>query len=307
MADFLTGVFFVHLFNGLIIALGIYLVASGLSLVFGVLGILNFAHGSLYMLGAYFVLALSRYVLGPLFGAAGEVSSYWVALVLIPLVIVLIGVGMEMTLLRPIYKADPLYQLLLTYGLVLILGDLVKMVWGSENEAVARPPGLEGTIPIFGHLFPSYQVYVLIPISIGAMIGLYLFLNYTRLGRIVRAATQDREMIGALGINVRLLYTGVFGIGAYLGGLGGVVLAPMGALYPGMDFDIIIEVFLVVVLGGLGSMGGTALGALIFGELRSFGILIVPQFESVFIYALMAVVLVTRPQGLLGKQVTGGH
>jgi branched-subunit amino acid ABC-type transport system permease component len=156
-------------------------------------------------------------------------------------------------------------------------------------------------------LFPSYQVWVLIPISLAAMVGLYLFLNHTHLGSIVRAATQDREMIGALGVNVRLLYTGVFAIGAYLGGLGGAVLAPMGALYPGMDFDIIIDVFLVVVLGGLGSMSGTALGALIFGELRSFGILFVPQFETLFIYILMAIVLVTRPQGLLGKQVSGGH
>jgi branched-subunit amino acid ABC-type transport system permease component len=160
---------------------------------------------------------------------------------------------------------------------------------------------------IFGHLFPSYQVYILMPISLSAMLGLYVFLNRTRLGSIVRAATQDREMVGALGVNVRWLYTGVFALASWLAGLGGAVLAPMGALYPGMDFDIIIDVFLVVVLGGLGSLAGTALGAFIFGELRSFGILILPQFETLFIYILMAVVLVTRPQGLLGKQITGSH
>jgi branched-subunit amino acid ABC-type transport system permease component len=301
MVEFLTGEFFVQFSNGLIIALGIYLIASGLSLVFGVLGILNFAHGSLYMYGAFFVFTFTRHILGTVPG------SFWIALILVPVLIALLGACMEMGFLRPIYQADPLYQLLLTYGLVLVFGDLVKLFWGAENLSVSRPPGFAGTVSILGHLFPSYQVWVLIPISLAAMIGLYLFLDHTRLGRIVRAATQDREMIGALGINVRLLYTGVFAIGAYLGGLGGAVLAPMGALYPGMDFDIIIDVFLVVVLGGLGSMSGTALGALIFGELRSFGILFVPQFETLFIYILMAVVLVTRPQGLLGKQVSGGH
>lgn len=301
MYDFFTGVFFVQLFNGLLIAFGIYLVASGLSLVFGVLEILNFAHGSLYMYGAFVVYTFTGYIM------ASVPGSFWAALIIAPLLIVLFGVGIEISFLRPIYKADPLYQLLLTYGLVLIFGDLVKIIWGAENQSVARPPGFEGTVSIFGHLFPSYQVWILIPISIGTMIGLYLFLNHTRMGRIVRAATQDREMISALGINVRLLYTGVFAIGAFLGGMGGAVLAPMGALYPGMDFDIIIEVFLVVVLGGLGSMGGTALGALIYGILKSFGILWVPQMEQVLIYILMAVVLVTRPQGLLGKQVTGGH
>ncbi len=301
MVNFDSGVLFVQFFNGVIIAMGIYLIASGLSVVFGVLGILNFAHGSFYMYGAFFVFTCTRHLLQTMPG------SFWVALVIIPVLVAVVGVGVEIGLLRPIYRADPLYQLLLTYGLVLVFGDLVKLLWGAENQSVARPEGFESTLSIFGHLFPSYQVWVLLPISLGVMLGLYLFFNRTRLGSIVRAATQDREMVGALGVNVRLLYTGVFAIGAWLAGLGGAVLAPMGALYPGMDFDIIIDVFLVVVLGGLGSMGGTALGAFIFGELRSFGILIVPQFETLFIYILMAVVLVTRPQGLLGKQVAGGH
>lgn len=301
MVEFLTGDYFVTFFNGLIIALGIYLIASGLSLVFGVLGILNFAHGSLYMYGAFLVFTVMRYLL------PGVPGSFWIALIIVPVVIAIIGIGMEVSFLRPIYNADHLYQLLLTYGLVLVFGDLVKLIWGAENQSVARPEGFEGTMEIFGNLFPSYQVWILIPISLAAMLGLYLFLNRTHAGRIVRAATQDREMISALGVNVRLLYTGVFAIGAYLGGLGGAVLAPMGALYPGMDFDIIIDVFLVVVLGGLGSLPGTALGAFIFGELRSFGILYVPQFETLFIYILMAIVLVARPQGLLGKQVQGGH
>lgn len=294
-------ILFVQFFNGLIIALGIYLVASGLSLVFGVLGILNFAHGTLYMYGAFLLFTVTRLLFGDV------PWLFWVGLLLVPLAVTLLGVGMEIAFLRPIYRADPLYQLLLTYGLVLVFGDLVKVIWGAENRSVARPPGLEGTLSLLANSFPSYQVLVLVPISLLTILLLHLFINKTRLGSIIRAATQDREMVGALGVNVRLLYTGVFAIGAYLGGLGGVVLAPMGALYPGMDFDIIIDVFLVVVLGGLGSLGGTALGALIFGELRSFGILFVPQFETLFIYALMAVVLIWRPQGLLGKQLAGGH
>jgi branched-subunit amino acid ABC-type transport system permease component len=172
---------------------------------------------------------------------------------------------------------------------------------------VPRPPGLEGSVAILGQLFPSYNVFILLPFSLLTMLGLYLFLNHTRLGRIVRAATQDREMISALGVNVRLLYTGVFVLGAWLGGLGGAIAAPTRAIYPGMDLDVIIESFIVVVIGGLGSMAGTALGALIFGLLRSFGTMVAPQLETLFIYMLMALVLIIRPQGLLGRHVASGH
>lgn len=300
MSDFLPQ-FFVQLFNGIIVAMAIYLIASGLSLVFGVLGVLNFAHGSLYMYGAFFVFTFTRHVLATVPG------NFWLALLIAPVIVALMGAALEMGFLRFIYKADPLYQLLLTYGLVLILSDLVKLLWGAENQSVLRPPGFAGSTTILGQLFPSYNVWILLPCSILTMLGLYLFLNHTRTGRIVRAATQDREMLSALGINVRLLYTGVFVLGAWLGGLGGAIAAPMGAIYPGMDLDVIIDAFIVVVIGGLGSMAGTALGAIIFGLLRSFGILFVPQFETLFIFILMAIVLVIRPQGLLGKHVTGGH
>ena len=295
------GELFAQFFNGIIIALGIYLIASGLSLVFGVLGVLNFAHGSLYMYGAFLTFTFSRHVL------ASVPGYFWLVILIVPVLIALMGAVLETGFLRFIYRADPLYQLLLTYGLVLILSDLVKLLWGAENQTVPRPPGLEGSVAILGQLFPSYNVFILLPFSLLTMLGLYLFLNHTRLGRIVRAATQDREMVGALGINVRLLYTGVFVLGAWLGGLGGVIAAPMGAIYPGMDLDIIIDAFIVVVIGGLGSLAGTVLGALIFGLLRSFGILFVPQFETLFIFILMAIVLVVRPQGLLGTHVTSGH
>jgi branched-subunit amino acid ABC-type transport system permease component len=300
MNEFLSQ-FFVPFFNGIIIAMAMYLIASGLSLVFGVLGVLNFAHGSFYMYGAFLVFTFTRLVLQTFPG------SFWLAILIVPVLVALMGLVVEMGFLRFIYKADPLYQLLLTYGLVLMFSDLVKLIWGAENQSVLRPPGFAGSVSVFGQLFPSYNVWVLLPCSVLTMVGLYVFLNHTRFGRIVRAATQDREMISALGINVRLLYTAVFVIGSWLGGLGGVIAAPMGAIYPGMDFDVIIDAFIVVVIGGLGSMAGTALGAVIFGLLRSFGILFVPQFETLFIFILMAVILVVRPQGLLGKHVTSGH
>jgi branched-subunit amino acid ABC-type transport system permease component len=300
MSD-LVSQFLVQFLNGIIIAMAIYLIASGLSLVFGVLGVLNFAHGSFYMLGAFLVFSVTRHLLKAVPG------NFWLAVLIVPVLVALVGLAVEMGLLRFIYKADPLYQLLLTYALVLMFSDAVKLMWGAQNLSVLRPRGLEGSVALFGHQFPSYNVWVVLPCSILTMIGLYVFLNHTNFGRIVRAATQDREMVGALGINVRLLYTTVFVLGSWLGGLGGVIAAPMGAIYPGMDFDVIIDAFIVVVIGGLGSMAGTVLGALIFGLLRSFGILFVPQFETLFIFLLMAVVLIVRPQGLLGRRVSSGH
>ena len=300
MSDLLSQ-FLVQSLNGIIIAMAIYLISSGLSLVFGVLGVLNFAHGSFYMLGAFLVFTFTRHLLKTVPG------NFWLALLIVPVLVALVGLVVEMGFLRFIYKADPLYQLLLTYGLVLMFSDTVKLLWGAQNLSVLRPPGFEGSVAVFGHLFPSYNVWVLLPCSLLTMIGLYVFMNHTAFGRIVHAATQDREMVGALGINVRLLYTSVFAIGSWLGGLGGVIAAPMGAIYPGMDFDVIIDAFIVVVIGGLGSMAGTVLGALIFGLLRSFGILFVPQFETLFIFILMAVVLIVRPQGLLGRRVSSGH
>ncbi len=253
------------------------------------------------MYGAFLLFTITHLIFGK------TPWLFWVGLLLVPFATMLMGAGIEVWLLRPIYRADAFYQLLLTYGLVLIFGDLVKIIWGTENQAVPRPPGFEGSLSLFDISFPSYQTFILIPICVMTLVLLYGFIHKTRLGSIIRTISYDREMLGALGINVRWLYTGVFAMGTWLAGLGGVVLAPLGAVYPGMDFHVIIDVFLVVVLGGLGSMTGTALGALIYGELRSFGILLTPDFESVFIYVLVVVVLSWRPQGLMGRPLTGGH
>jgi branched-subunit amino acid ABC-type transport system permease component len=274
----------------------LFLIASGLSLIFGVLGVLNFAHGSLYMLGAYMSYTIASVFLG-------SSLSFWLALVLGSLAVALVGAIIEAAFLRPVYRREELDQLLVTYALVLVIGDLVKLVWGTENRSGSRPPMLAGSIDIAGRAFPTYNLFVL---ALGPLValGLWVLLRRTRFGRLIRAAANDREMVGVIGVDVSRLFTGVFALGAWLGGLGGGLAAPVGAIFPGMDVEVIVESFIVVVVGGMGSLGGTLLGALIIGQLNAFGILIFPRFAIVFVYILMAVVLVTRPWGLLGKPLT---
>jgi branched-subunit amino acid ABC-type transport system permease component len=288
----------VQCLNGLTQAMFLFLIASGLSLIFGVLGVLNFAHGSLYMLGAYL-----SYTIASLF--VSSPAAFWVALILGSIGVALVGGIIESVFLRPVYRREELEQLLVTYALVLIISDLVKLAWGAENRSGSRPALLAGAVDIAGRDFPTYNLFVL---AVGPLValGLWLLLRRTQFGRLVRAAANDREMVGVVGVNVTGLFTGVFMLGAWLGGLGGGLAAPIGAIYPGMDVEIIVESFIVVVVGGMGSLGGTLLGALIIGQLNAFGILFFPRFAIVFVYILMAVVLVIRPWGLLGRPVTRG-
>ncbi len=288
----------VQCLNGLTQAMFLFLIASGLSLIFGVLGVLNFAHGSLYMLGAYLSYTIaSRFV--------GSPAAFWVALILGSIGVALVGGIIESVFLRPVYRREELDQLLVTYALVLIISDLVKLAWGAENRSGSRPALLAGSVDIAGRDFPTYNLFVL---AVGPLValGLWLLLRRTQFGRLVRAAANDREMVGVVGVNVTGLFTGVFMLGAWLGGLGGGLAAPIGAIFPGMDVEIIVESFIVVVVGGMGSLGGTLLGALIIGQLNAFGILFFPRFAIVFVYILMAIVLVIRPWGLLGRPVTRG-
>jgi len=288
----------VQCLNGLTQAMFLFLIASGLSLIFGVLGVLNFAHGSLYMLGAYL-----SYTIASLF--VGSPAAFWVALILGSIGVALVGGIIESVFLRPVYRREELEQLLVTYALVLIISDLVKLAWGAENRSGSRPALLAGSVDIAGRDFPTYNLFVL---AVGPLVALalWLLLRRTQFGRLVRAAANDREMVGVVGVNVAGLFTGVFMLGAWLGGLGGGLAAPIGAIFPGMDVEIIVESFIVVVVGGMGSLGGTLLGALIIGQLNAFGILFFPRFAIVFVYILMAVVLVIRPWGLLGRPVTRG-
>ncbi|PYM55670.1 MAG: branched-chain amino acid ABC transporter permease [Candidatus Rokuibacteriota bacterium] len=286
----------VQCLNGLTQAMFLFLIASGLTLIFGVLGVLNFAHGSLYMLGAYL-----SYTIASLF--VGRPSAFWVALVLGSLGVALAGGLIEAIFLRPVYRRAELDQLLVTYALVLIIGDVVKFAWGPDNRSISRPAILAGSVLVGGRDFPTYNLVV---IALGLLVAaaLWLLLTRTQFGRLIRAAASDREMVGVVGADVSRLFTGVFVLGAWLGGLGGGLAAPVGAIYPGMDVEVIAESFIVVVVGGMGSLTGTLLGSLIIGQLNAFGILFFPRFALLFVYVLMVVVLVVRPWGLLGKPHT---
>ena len=279
--------------SGLTAAMFLFIVASGLSLIFGVLRVLNFAHGSFYMLGAYAAWQLTQW-LGALSG------SFWIAVPGAALAVALLGGAIERLLLRHLYGREELYQLLFTYALVLILSDAAKMIWGTQQKSVSRPPELTGAFSLFGATIPHYNLLILL---LGPAIALtvWFVLQRTRVGRFIRAAALDRETLGALGVNVNALYTWVFVMASFLGGLGGALISPMRATTPGMDTEVIVEAFVVVVIGGLGSFWGTFLGALIYGQVLSFGILFFPRFSIFAVFALMAGVLIVRPWGLLGR------
>ena len=282
---------------GLANAMFLFLVASGLSLIFGVSRIVNFAHGSFYMLAAY----LTHTLLAVL---PASPWRFWLALLLAPAAVALLGGLVEVGLLRRIYHAPELYQLLLTFGLVLIAGDAVRWLWGTENRSVPLPPGLAGSVSVLGQPFPAYYVLVVV---LGPLVtaGLWWLLYGTRWGILLRAATADREMVAALGVDQRRLFTAVFVFGSWLAGLGGALAAPLVALTPGMDTAIIVEAFVVVVVGGMGSFGGSLLAALLIGELSSFGILVHERASLILVFLLMALVLVVRPWGLLGRPTAG--
>ncbi len=279
--------------SGLTYAMFLFLIASGLSLIFGILRVLNFAHGSFYMLGAYLCYTFAaQFVNTP--------AHFWIAVLCGSVCIAVIGGFIERLFLSRLYIREELNQLLFTYALVMILGDFAKVIWGTGQLSVPRPPILKGAVQIFGQYFPEYNIFI-IALGLCIAFAFWIVLNRTRWGRIIRAAALDREMLGSLGVNVRWLFTIVFIIGSWLAGLGGALVSPIAAIVPGMDVEIIINVFIVVVIGGLGSFWGTLLGALVLGQVISFGILVLPRLAIVFIYVLMAVVLIIRPWGLLGR------
>jgi branched-chain amino acid transport system permease protein len=286
----------VQMLTGLASASSLFIIASGLTIVFGVTRIVNFAHGSLYMLGAYFAVTLVPRLLdlshGPL--------SFWAGILISALAVGLLGVAMEVLLLRRIYRAPELFQLLATFGVVLVVQDLVIRVFGPQDILGPRAPGLRAPVEILGRRFPSYELVLIAagPVVLGL---LWLLLNKTRFGVLVRAATQDREMVGALGVNQALLFTGTLFLGAFLAGLGGALQIPKAPAVAHMDLDIIAETFVVTVIGGMGSIPGAFVAALIIGQLNAFGILVFPKITLVLVFLLMGVVLVLRPYGLLGR------
>jgi branched-chain amino acid transport system permease protein len=280
----------IQIVNGLQYGLLIFLAASGLTLVFGIMGVINLSHGSFYMLGAYLALTLTS-LLGDIFLAL---------LVGVPLAFAF-GVAIEWLFIRHLYTRDHLQQVLLTFGLVLIFNELQRILWGPRPHSVPVPSYLNGSVRLFDIM--SYPFYRLVVVGICVLLALAMMLviQRTRVGRMVRAGESNREMLEALGIDTRWLFRLVFAAGVSLAAAAGIVGAPIESVYPGIGERVLIISFVVVVIGGIGSVRGAFIGALLIGLADAFGKVFLPQFASVVIYALMAAVLVVRPGGLLGR------
>jgi branched-chain amino acid transport system permease protein len=279
-----------QLLNALALAGLLFLVSAGLSLVFGVLRVVNFAHGVFYMLGAY---------LG--FTAAALTGNFWLALVLAPPVVGVIGALLEASTLRFIYRRDPSYQLLLTFGLALILEESVRVVYGNTAKSVDAPLVLQGGVALLGTVYPRYRLFlVVLGIAVGAAV--WQVLQRTRAGLVIRAVAQNSEMADCLGADVTRVRTLVFGAACALAGLGGVAAAPMTSAYLGMGISVIVDAFVVVVIGGLGSIVGSMAGSLIVGAAQTWGAFYLPETAMVIIYAVMGALLIFRPWGLFGEE-----
>ncbi len=279
-----------QIINGFIIAMILFLVASGLTLILGVMGVLNFAHGSLYMVGAYLTYTVMA-----------SLGNFGLALLLAPIGVGIVGVALERFFIKRVYGLPELYQLLLTYAFILFFDDVVKLIWGIFDLSVPVPSAFRRPpLNLLGSLVPFYYIFIMVA-GVALVTGIWLFLSKTKFGKIINAAASEPEMLMCVGINVPLVYTSVFALGSLLAGLGGAIAAPLRSIVPQMGDSIIIESFIVVVIGGMGNILGTFIVAFLFGLMRSFGILGFPFFELTFIYILMAVVLILRPSGLFGR------
>ena len=284
--------YIVQFLTGLASAASLFLVASGLSIIFGVTRIVNFAHGAFYMLGAFVAYSLTERLSGAL--------GFWGGIVAAALAVAAFGILIEMILLRRIYRSPELFQLLATFGLTLVIEDIVVLIWGPDDLLGRRAPGFRGAVDFFGQQVPSYDLFLIVlsPVVLGV---LWLLFRRTRWGVLVRAATQDRDMVAALGVNQKWLFTSVFALGVFLAALGGALRIPRDAANHAMDLGIIVDVFVVVVIGGLGSIIGAFVAAVLVSELNAFGILIFPKISIILVFLVMAVVLIVRPWGLFGK------
>ena len=294
--------FVAQILTGLANASSLFLVACGLSLIFGVTRIVNFAHGSLYMIGAYTGYSLMHIL--PDYLPAG--IGFWISILLAGIVVGMVGIVIEMLVLRPVYRAPELFQLVATFGVILVIQDLVLLIWGPEDLLGPRAPGLRGVYRIMGEPIPKYDIVLLIITPIVAL-ALWYLMTRTRLGVLVRAATQDREMVSALGVNQAWLFTGVFALGSALAGLGGALQLPKGGADLLMDFNILAPVFVVVVIGGMGSLPGAYLAAIIISVLNVFGVSYLPQSTLVLMFVVMIIVLMIRPYGLFGREEVAGE
>ena len=284
MFDTITRATLLGIQSGMTLAL----IAAGLTLIFGMLDVINFAHGALYMLGAYFGATI-----------AAKVGSFWLALVLAPLLVGIVGIAIEVFSLRPLYDRNPLYHILLTFGFAIMIQGLVVEIWGGQPKQIAKPAALAGTLSIGSLNYPIYRLFVLI-VSTCLIIAVWIAIDRSNLGILMRASAHDTEMVDALGIDVSKVFTGVFVFGAVLAGLAGILLGASRSVSPGMGMGVIIEAFVIVVIGGLGSFRGAVYSALLIGLVTSYGALIAPTLTDLFLFALMAVVLMIKPNGLFG-------
>src|SRR3569833_3086327 len=287
--NFAVGLTFA-LLNSLGYGLLLFLLASGLTVVFGLLNILNIAHASFYMLGAYLAYVTVR-----------RTGSFWFALLVAPFLVAVIGVIAERFLLRRVHALGHWHQLLLTLGLSYVLLEAVKWIWGTQSYPLSPPALLSGSLIIGGGTYPIYRLFMS-GSALTVLGALALILYRTRLGMIVRAAVSNASMVNALGYNVGFVFTGVFGLGALLAGLAGVIAAPMLSVYPGMAADISVDIFIVVVVGGMGSLKGALIASILLGLFQSFGILVLPDFAIFISFLLMAIVLTVKPFGLYGEK-----
>jgi branched-chain amino acid transport system permease protein len=276
--------------HGFVYGMLVFLVASGLTLVLGMMGVLNLAHASFYMLGAYFAYSVTIYS-----------GSFWLSLLISPLLVGGLGLLIERFLIRKTYKGGHQLQLLLTFGLFFILNEFVRIIWGSGLLTIAAPAVLAGSIPFVGGVYPVYRLFIL-GFALLVLSGMAIALARTRLGIMIRAAVSDAEMVEALGNNVPIVFMLVFGGGAALAALAGVVAAPFLSVYLNMGAEALMDCFVVIVVGGFGSLRGALVASLMIGQLQSFGILWVPQLAMVFQFLLMALILIVKPTGLFGEK-----
>jgi len=287
--DYLVAVLLPQLLHGLVFGAALGLLALGLTVIFGLLGVMNFAHGELYMLGAYAGIVV-----------IGVTQSFWVALIVAPLAVGVVGAVTEVLTLRPLYRREPLYGLILTFGLDLVFREGVRQIWGGDMRRILPP--FTGSTPLLGMTYPNYRLFLLAAASV-LLLVIWLFFTHTRAGIIVRAAVQDAEMLDGLGVNVRRVFTLTFAASGALAALAGLLLAPIFTVYPQMGVEMILLAFIVVILGGMGSMGGSVIAAFVIGIAQSlFSLWMNPQRVAIAIFGIMILVLIVRPRGFLGRE-----
>ncbi|MSQ71806.1 MAG: branched-chain amino acid ABC transporter permease [Betaproteobacteria bacterium] len=274
--------------NGLVYGVLLFLMSAGLSLIFGLMNVVNIAHGSFFMLGAFFGLSVQQWT-----------GSFWAALLIAPIPAIAIGLVMERVFIRYLYTRGHLDQVLLTFGFTFVFVDVVRWVWGPDVRTLAVPPALEGAVEFLGVILPKYRIFIIVFGLVVALL-LWVFLERSRIGAMVRAGVDDAFTAAGVGINVPLLFALIFGLGVGLAAIGGVVAGPVLGLYPGLDIDILIPAFIVVVIGGMGSLRGALVASLFVGLVDTFGKAYFPAAAMFVVYLLMVIVLLTRPNGLFG-------